>query len=660
MTTRSISKGGGARRLALWSGLILASWLLSPMFFAQHLEGYTANLKSIALMANRGNAMGQDLVLTALTDFNYFTRPAMIGLLQVGDRIWGGGGDWYFRALLILSFAIVFGSSILIAHRLGYVRTWSAALSLLLVPGVSENAFFFNDSMPSAAFAVGAMALVTVWDKPVAFLLAGGLVAGSVLCRLDGILLAPAIGGVAWLRHNSFRSLAPRAFAAATGFIIGLTIGALLFKATFVDALIVARTFYPDPPYIVTLRTSLLFFGASGTLILAVGLFASLGGLRTSTAPLRHLIVFLVHPLLIGIAVLKLSSETRYVYPLLTPYIALYGARGIDTLVKGVRGRHRPISLAGLLALLLFAMVPPPIITVRDGPRALVGRLWMPALWWRWENTQAESLQRVDAVVAIAERTPRLLLISTHWNDDQFVKQRLLAAGYRPRSAEAVFPRCSGFSVYVKGPHVVAHIRTERQHWQVRTSKTRLRALLLERSLSCTALLRFERAYLTLWGPDGRVNGFTDTIDPRLLGSILPRLGSPPALSAPFTPRSLFLAPFWRVQNADGSVPRHQLEGMFHAYPLSRLELTIIHRDAETYLRLPLQDIPGDDDRIIAFEDFRLAYQPRCKDPKSARLSDLPLCNHSPRITWIPTCHAIKPGVLLPNTPCRRRPVPVP
>ena len=73
-------------RLMLWTILALGgAWLLSPMFFAQHLEGYSTNLKAIALMANRGDLLGQDLMSPVLTEFLYYSRAGVIGLLRLGE-----------------------------------------------------------------------------------------------------------------------------------------------------------------------------------------------------------------------------------------------------------------------------------------------------------------------------------------------------------------------------------------------------------------------------------------------------------------------------------------------------------------------------------------------------------------------------------------------
>lgn len=626
MRTARIAQKGWRRNALFAATAALAAWLISPMFFAQHVEGYAANLQAIAHMLNRGEFLSGDPMYPAVTEFHYYSRAALIGMLQITDRLFGSAGDWGFRILVILSFAILAGASIFIASRLGSVRPWAAGLALLLAPGVSEVAFHLNDNLPAAALAVTGLAVVVLRDSRLTYAISGALAAASVLCRLDSILLAPAVAAYAWVQHPQWRSLAVRALSALAGFTAVLLAAAFILKATPADAFLVARHFFPGSAYLTTAIMLFLFIGAPGTLLLAVGLVGELR--RESLTPNRigRFVLLYVHPALILAAALRLSTETRYIYPLLTPYIALHAGRGLEMLVFGIHGRYRRASLAALIALILFVVLPPPLIAVRDGPRSPVGRLWMPAFWWRWELTMANSLERVDALVAHAEKTPRLLLLGSHFNEDFFLKQRFLSAGYQIDPATAVFPACEGFIVYSKGPSIVAHLRTERQYWQVRTSKTRFRALLMDRSLSCPALRSFDHAFLVLWGDDKRVASFADTIDPGLMDMMLPRLRPIEALSASFTPESLFRWPFWHSQPAEPGVPRHQMQGTLRTYALSQRDLEAIALAARAYLGSPVKPNALNDDGPVTLEQFRAAYSPRCKNLQGSSWDDLPLC----------------------------------
>ena len=609
---------------------IVAAWLLSPVLRAQHLEGYTTNLKVIAFMANRGDPLGQDLLTPSLTEFLYYSRAGVIGLLRVGEALVGPATDWDFRAIMIASLAIILAGSVYIARKLESVRPIAAFATLLLIPGVTESAFFFNDNLPSAAFAIAGVALAVAWDRPASYLGAGILSAAAVLCRLDALLLAPAIGGVALLRHPAWRPFLARGTAAVVGFAVGLALAALLLKATPLDVLIVSGPFTPHPRTFTTVLILAFFVGVPGALLLAVGLPTSWQRFAAAPDRWRRIFVLIIYPALIMIIMFRLSTELRYIYPLLTPFVALYGGRGLEVLVASLRTRHRPSAQAGLVVLALAALLPPVVTVVRDGPRSPVGRLWMPVLWWQWHDAMAGSLGRVEEAARQAGRTPLTLVISTHFNDDFFWKQRLLAAGWRIRPAERVFPGCSGFSAYEKDGSLIAHIRTERQYGQIRVAKSRLRAFMIDRGLACPALRAADRTLFTAWGDDVRVNHFHDTLDPRVVGSVIPRFEPLAALSMRFTPADALRLPLSTARPADASIHRRQLQGAYHQRELSRGEVDRLARDAAAYLRLPRQakrDLP---DVPVTWAEYLAAYRPRCLDPDRSDWREIPLCLNGP------------------------------
>ena len=80
------------------------------------------------------------------------------------------------------------------------VRPAAAATALLLIPSVTESAFLFKDNIPSAAFAIGAVALAVRWNALLA--LGGG---PARRCRRSVPHRSRPAGT---LRHN--RSFDPR------------------------------------------------------------------------------------------------------------------------------------------------------------------------------------------------------------------------------------------------------------------------------------------------------------------------------------------------------------------------------------------------------------------------------------------------------------------
>ncbi len=622
MTTNR-AESGRTWRFALWiGGILVGLWLVSPAFFAQHVEGYTTNIKAAAVAANRGELMRSDLLYPVVTEFIYFTRAGLVAILRASDGLFGDVGDLDFRLLMIISLGLLLWGSVVVAARAGQVRAWQALVAILLVPGITETAFFLNDNLPSAALAVAAMALAASSDRRLVYVASGCLVGAAVLCRLDAILLAPAVAGQIWMRHARLRPLAIKLLYPLGGFAGILALGAAALGATPLDAYLISNTFMPPMGPFTRQIVLLLFFGATGGLLLAIGLVASVRWSRGRTDRYRWLAVFVLVPAVIVAAGLKISGEIRYLYPLLTPFVALHGGRGLVALVEGIKGGKYPgLAMAASAALLLLAVAPPFPVAVRDGPRAVVGRVWMPLLWWRWEHAMAANFRTVDRLVAATHDAPRTLVVSTHFNDDFFLKQRLLAAGFRAVEPERVL-KCSGFSLYAKGPRLVAQVRGENQYGLIRVSQPRLRALLLHRSLSCRALHEFDQAFLTVYGEDIR-STFAERFSPEVYAALLPRVGHQGPAGTAFNTASLFTGTPWRPVAAAADVPQYQRLGRLQAFALSRVELAALHRDAGAYSRNPAG---VGLDRGTSFVRFEQAYARRCKDPSQARMRDLPLC----------------------------------
>lgn len=617
------------RQRRAWVGLALAgAWLAGPIVRAQHLEGYTANLKSIALMANRGQLERQDLLTPAITEFIYFTRAGVIGLLRGGELLLGPRTEWDFRGLMILSLAAILAGSVFVARRVDGVRPLAALAALLVIPGVTENALFFNDNLPSAAFAIGGLALSAAFDRKWALFCAGMLLAMAVLCRLDAVLLAPAIGGMAWLRHSAWRPVLKYLVATALGLLLGLVIGALVTGATPLDAILASRGFGPNLSLTTPLLVFALFIGTGGALLLALGAWVAWRRWTGLPNRWRRVAVLMLYPAAMLAVALILANELRYIHPLLTPFLALYGGNGVQAMAAGLKGRHRRAALAGIAAVVLPMLVPPVLVVVRDGPRSPTGRLWMPILWWQWEDAMSGSIERIDATVEQAERTKLTVLVSTHFNDDFFLKQRLLVSGWQIQPAPVVFPGCSGFVVYEKNGHTVAHVRTEREYGRLLAPKSEIRALLIDRSLACAPLRAADRSFLTTWGDDSRQFFPTDSLDPALLGPLINRFAPVAALSARLTPADARRLPPWSALPATNEVWRRQLQGTYRQIMLSRAEVDFLAIKAANLLHSPSTGVQGG--APLTWAQFVNAYQRTCGDPQASNWRLIPLCVTGP------------------------------
>ena len=140
-----------------------------------------------------------------------------------------------------------------------------------MTPGVFESAFFFNDNMISAAFALGALAVVSRRNGLGAYAGAGALLAFAALCRTDAAVVAPFLAGFCWLENPRPAALARRAAAALVG-------GSLVIAAAFaltgvlpIDSFALAKIFLPPSSLPSRIVTAFYFFGLPTLVLMAVG-----------------------------------------------------------------------------------------------------------------------------------------------------------------------------------------------------------------------------------------------------------------------------------------------------------------------------------------------------------------------------------------------------
>jgi hypothetical protein len=111
-------------------------------------------------------------------------------------------------------------------------------------------------------------------------------------------------------------------------------------------------------------------------------------------------------------------------------------------------------------------------------------------------------MQRVDEVVRRIQSRPQMLVISAHYNDDFYLKLRLMEAGFVDTPMAAAYPGCEGFTVYRDGRHEVLHIRLN-NNWQLADMKQRMfTALRLALSGECPVIAKQEHAIIMRFGTD--------------------------------------------------------------------------------------------------------------------------------------------------------------
>jgi len=600
----------------LWVlGLCVVLYLISPLVFSQHLEGYTANLRSITLAWQRGELANLDVIMPVITQYLFDTRVGVILLLRLIDKVFGDPGDAGFRGLVIVSFLVLLLCSVTVARRWaerwGRLSVAACVIGFIAIPGLVDIGAFFNDNIVSAALGIAALAAVSRSGSIRACVASGVLLGAAALCRTDALALCPAVAGLVWMHHARLGPLLIRGVATMAGLLLTSVAVYALTGVTLISALHIPIAFVPSRIGILyRIRIFSLFLGAPAFVLLCIGAVLNFREHVRQARDLRWGLLFFVYPAAIaGLAVLRLSTEVRYIYPLLAPFYLVHVGRGLEYLVKllGTLGRRRRVGVALTAGLVLISVVPPAAF-VRDGPHSAIGRLWMPLLWLRWQNSVAQSLRQIDGLVAAAETDSQTLVLSVHFNDEFFLKLRLLDHGFQVKAAESEFPNCQGgFSVYAKPGHRVLHIRTENQYGFVENvPNVVVRSVQIQRALQCPEAWNFDGAYLAFAGEDVRLSSLP--LDPMLFNSILPRLPPVLSLSTTFELDSILFPPAPASAPPTGAVLGELRMGDIHVTPLTRDELKSIKASADQIMT----DFNTDGEpRPFTYEDFKAFYRAR-------------------------------------------------
>ncbi len=600
----------------LWAlGVCIAAYLLSPILYSQHLEGYTANLRSIALAWQRGQLATLDVIMPVITQYLFDTRVGVILLLRLIDGLFGNPGDAGFRGLVIVSFFLLLFCSVSVARRWGKLGGKlgfaACAAGFIAIPGLVEIGAFFNDNVVSAALGMAALAAVSRSGSIRACVASGVLLGAAAFCRTDALALCPAVAGLVWLQHGRLGPLLVRGIATMAGILLISIVVYALTGVTLISALHIPVAFVPPRIGILyRIRIFSLFIGAPAFALLCIGAVLNFQERVHKAHDFRWGLVFFVYPALIAaLAVFRLSTEVRYIYPLLAPFYLVHVGRGLVYLAELLRtlGWQRRVGAALAAGLVLICVVPPAAF-VRDGPHSAVGRLWMPLLWFRWQNSVARSLHRIDGLVAIAETDSQTLVLSTHFNDEFFLKLRLLDHGFQVKAAEDEFPSChGGFSIYAKPGHRLLQIRTENQYGLAeKMANVVVRSVQIQRALQCPDAWHFDSAYLAFAGEDVRSSNLP--LDAMLFSSVVPRLPPAPLLSTTFELGSILFPNALAQAPTTGAMLGELRMSDIHVTPLTRDELKSIKASADQMMR----DFNTDGEpRPFTYEDFKAFYRAR-------------------------------------------------
>lgn len=426
-------------RPAAWAALIACgAWLCWPALYPVHVEGFSAAI--VALGIHLGQGTLPDFFPSQPINTEYFGLTKLGAVLGIaGLAKLGIPGETAMRLLMALGALLLAGGSArLVRHWTG--APWLLICSiLLLIPGVAESSFFFNDNVLGAGLLVAALAIFCDRQRVAAALATGVLIGMAVAVRTDLVLVAPAILLMAWERQPLRRAAAATAIAAAAS-IVTLCLIYALVGASPLDAVRAggaAVELWAKPGDAQKQFQSLLLFLGLPALVLCIF------GVRTvlAAADWRRPVLLFGIPLLTNLALAGKIWEVRQLL-VLTPFLAAVAVQGALVLVTDWnRGRRlAPAAIGAAMAAILLA--PPALRYGSDGPRAMIGRAWAIRDWAEWQAGVRNNFALIDRVIAAAPRGRTLAVVTDYWDEDRYLHLRLVEQGFRaaaqPRPCDAI------------------------------------------------------------------------------------------------------------------------------------------------------------------------------------------------------------------------------
>jgi hypothetical protein len=581
--------------LALSLGMLICLYLIWPAFHAVHLEGFTAQTQSLAFIKSLASGVEHDPYLPLVSQFIYQTRSAVIDILAMIYSVAPHAGDMAFRGLVFSSFIVLLVSAMVFAKRWGSVSPVFYFFALIMTPGIPELAFFFNDNIVSAAFACTALTLISGKHRKYEWALSGMLLGLAILSRLDAVFMLPMMIGLVFFVFQDRRDKVLAASIICTGALFVLVVSAIIHGFSLIDAFVTANKFLvtgSDKNNWFWVR--IYFFGFGTIPFLLVGAWLCFQRMKLEKE-LFGVLTFVVYPVLLALFTPK-ATEMRYIFPLLAPMVALHAGTGLHWVYQkclSATGKNLRYARGVAIFSVLVAVCPPAFLRIHDGPRVMFGRLWSPILWARWQDSVDETMARTKKLVNELDDQQTNILISTHYNDEFYLRLRLMEAGFLPMRASGNYPGCYGFSLLKKGASTVIHIRTDPQYRIAPIDLAYNAGLQLSAALSCESIRPYHSAYLTTFGEN------EDGISPKVYAI------SPLSFNGPLTVKFGDL----RVNFQPDNPHLRRSYGMLDFRTLTPKEIMEMQLKAKNYASAcPEQD--PETEKIIRIEDYEKYYQP--------------------------------------------------
>jgi hypothetical protein len=479
---------------APWVALaVVGAWLTHPVLTPSHVEGFSASIVSLALHINTGHIADYDRLHPANLEYFTLSRLGIVSWMSFLTGTLGISGDLAMRITTWLGFATLASSSFVLVRRWAQASNLATAVALLLIPGLVESSFFYNDTIFAAALGVTALAVIGASSGAVGAAASGVLFGAAIVARVDAILLAPAVALIGYEQHGLGRQFWSRAVV-FTMFLLGpVVLVPAALDTTILDIVTVTKSaiglwgrgFRPAQHA----REASFFIGIPAAILVGLGCLA-LARRRDSS----RLLLLVGVPALFNLVALGKIWQARQLLPL-TPFLAALLALGWRHVSSESAGRDGAALKRTVIVIACLVWVAPLIVVrVSDGPRAPYGRLWSPVLWTRWQRASNVNQAELRALVDTPARDSTVFITDT-WDADRYLHLALQERGYRYVETSDASDACSKTAEkFVKGDRRALHIRLHQPflpNWRA------LAASRLETwAIPCVASWRAERVVL--------------------------------------------------------------------------------------------------------------------------------------------------------------------
>ena len=447
------------RQIVVWVAIaLIAAWLLHPALTPAHVEGFSASIVSLALHLNTDRLADYDRLHPANLEYFTLSRLGSVLWMSMLTRTLGISGEWAMRVTTWTGFVALTTSSFILARRWTNASSVAVVVALLLIPGLAESSFFYNDTIFAAALGVTALAVVATSPSPVAAAMSGVLFGAAIVTRLDAILLAPAVLLIGYDQHRLGRIFWSRALVFTIAVLVPVVAVPAALDTTILDVVTITR--YAIVLWGDAFRPAQHAREASFFLGIPAAVLVAFGCLRLTRMRDRSRLLLLVGvPLLFNLVTFGKIWQARQLLPL-TPFLAallIVGWQHVSSASLDRDGRALERTVIAVCCLTWAA----PILLVRvsDGPRAPYGRLWTPVLWRRWQHAASSNQTEMRALVDHPRRDSTVFLTDT-WDGDRYLHLALQNGGYHLVETEDASDACSkAAELFARGDRRALHIR---------------------------------------------------------------------------------------------------------------------------------------------------------------------------------------------------------